>query len=165
MGRDIISLDDLTSNNIGVFKKINQSVLPKQFPDLWYKDSLDSSLIVKLAYYAELPVGAIKGRPINTKESFNLAVLPSNIIPDAIYIDSLAVLENYQNLTIGKKLLAHLVEETKKKFIHLIILHVQEGNEHALKWYEAQGFVKGELVKNYYKDLEDKNAWALKLEV
>lgn len=157
MGRNIISLDDVTVNNIGVFKKINEVCLPVSYSEDWYKKLLDDNLIIKLGYYTELPVGLIKGKAINKvgglkdfDEVKNLKMAPK-MIPDAVYIESLAVLPAYGNLGIGKSLLNHLIEETKKKFIHEIVLHVQTTNKSVIEWYEHQGFTKVDEIKDYYK--------------
>lgn len=159
MGRDIISLDDLTVNNIGVLKRINSSCLPTSYPDSWYESSLESGQIVKLAYYSELPVGAIRAKTINKAHNLNTYETTQqhktgpSIIPNAVYIESFAVLKAYRNLGIGKKLLAYVIEETKKKFIHEITLHIHVENVFAQEWYEKQGFIKEEtLVKDYYKE-------------
>lgn len=159
MARDIIALDDLTVNNLGTFKKINEVTLPIKYPESWYKQSLESSnSIVQLAYYSELPVGAIKARTFHNNHSlkFNdfinnqLAILSKT--PNSVYIESFAVLVAYRNLGIGKKLLQYLIDETKKKFIHEIIIHVHVQNEESINWYKKQGFKQGEIVKDYYKD-------------
>ncbi|EMG48665.1 naa50 N-alpha-acetyltransferase 50 [Candida maltosa Xu316] len=160
MARDIVALDDLTVNNIGVFKKINEVTLPIKYPEGWYNQTLkSSSTIVKLAYYSELPVGAIKARTFHNNHNlkFNDFINSSEILsktPNSVYIESFAVLKAYRNLGIGKKLLNYLIEETKKKFIHEIIIHVHVTNEDSISWYKKQGFTQGELVKDYYKDQE-----------
>lgn len=174
MGRDIVALDDLTVNNLGVFKKINQVCLPTKYPDSWYQDSLNSDQIVKLAFYSELPVGAIKAKTynklhkINNFENLLSANLPSKVIPNAVYLESFAVLEAYRGLGVGQKLMDFLIEETKKKFIHEIIIHVHVDNEVGLNWYLKRGFVKNEeVVKDYYKDqgLQNPDAYVLTLTV
>lgn len=158
MPRDIISLDDLTSNNIGVFKKINEVSLPTTYPESWYKDSLNSDQIVKLAFYSELPVGAVKGKAINTThktDSYEVSQqlqLPSEAIPNAIYLESFAVLKAYRNLGIGAKLLEYVIAETKRRFIHEIMLHVHVENSQAIGWYLKHGFIKNGEVKEYYKE-------------
>lgn len=175
MGRDIVALDDLTVNNLGVFKKINEVCLPTKYPDSWYKDSLNSDQIVKLAFYSELPVGAIKAKTynklhkINTFENLLSANLPSKVIPNAVYLESFAILEKYRGLGIGSKLLEYLIEETKLKFIHEIVIHVHVDNELALNFYLKKGFVKmlEEPVVDYYKEqgLEHPDAYVLTLTV
>lgn len=158
MPRDIISLDDLTSNNIGVFKKINEVSLPTTYPESWYKDSLNSDQIVKLAFYSELPVGAVKGKAINTThktDSYEVSQqlqLPSEAIPNAVYLESFAVLKAYRNLGIGAKLLEYVIAETKRRFIHEVMLHVHVENSQAIGWYLKHGFIKNGEVKEYYKE-------------
>lgn len=165
MPREIISLDDLTPNNVGVLKKINQVTLPTTYSESWYKSALESDQIVKLAFYSELPVGNIKAKAIkfspkqtfenitNTKETANSGSdSQPKILPNAVYIETLAVLASYQNLGIGSKLLAYVLEETKKRFIHEIVLHVQASNTKVVDWYLKKGFSKKEEVKDYYKE-------------
>lgn len=157
MPRDIISLDDLTLNNLGVFKKINQVCLPTSYPDEWYQDSLNSDQITKLAFYSELPVGAVKGKAIVTSrkgdnyESSQQQQLPSESVPNAVYLESFAVLESYRNLGIGAKLLEFVIEETKRRFMHEVLLHVHVENTQAIEWYLKHGFSKNDEVKDYYK--------------
>lgn len=158
MARDIIALDSLTVNNLGTFQKINETCLPTRYNPNWYRDSLDQGQIVQLAYYTELPVGAVKAKPINTAyknpthETSLQAIINSKIVPNAIYIESLSVLKAYRNLGIGKKLVDYVVEETKKKFIHEIVLHVHVDNKQAIDFYLKQGFKQNEVVKDYYKE-------------
>lgn len=158
MARDIIALDALTANNLGTFRKINEVTLPTRWPESWYQDSLSSDQIVQLAYYTELPVGAIKAKAINTNHkgsSHSLsqqAQLNSKIVPNAVYLESLAVLKAYQHLGIGSKLLDYLIKATKDKFIHEIVLHVHVDNNEAIDWYSKKGFTRGEVVKDYYKE-------------
>ncbi|CUM64317.1 uncharacterized protein PRCAT00001917001 [Priceomyces carsonii] len=170
MKRDIISLDSITVNNLGVFKKINEVTLPTSYPDQWYKEALKSDQISILAYYTELPVGALKAKPVNTSHkptSFEEArrqQLEPKMLPNAVYVESLAVLEAYRNLGIGQKLLSYVIEETKKKYIHEIIVHVHIKNVEAIDWYIKKGFKKSELVvEGYYakQGLEYPDAFVL----
>lgn len=171
MGRNIIALDDLTVNNIGVFKKINKVSLPTAYPQPWYTATLESSdIIVQLAFYSELPVGAIRARSFNNNqikssfaEALNSATLQKT--PNCMYIESFAVLEKYRNLGIGSELLSWVIKETKNRYIHEIIVHVQASNEKVIDWYLKKGFRKQDLVKDYYKEqgLESPDAYILTL--
>lgn len=174
MGRDIVTLDDLTVNNIGTFKKIIQVTLPTTYPESWYEDSLKNDQIVKLAFYSELPVGQIRGKLLNSShnlpsfESANQAQLTSKMIPNAIYIESFSVLDAYRNQGIGSKLLEWIIKQANEKFIHEIFLHVQVTNTAAIEWYEKKGFKRSEeVVKGYYsqQSLTEPDAVILKLSV
>ncbi|PVH17402.1 uncharacterized protein CXQ87_000287 [Candidozyma duobushaemuli] len=174
MGRSIITLDDLTVNNIGTFKKLLQVTLPTSYPETWYNDSFNNDQIVKLAFYSELPVGQIRGKLMNSShnipnfESANTSQLPSNSIPNAIYIESFSVLEAYRQLGIGSKLLEWIIEQAKEKFIHEIFLHVHVVNKTVIEWYEKKGFKRSsDVVKDYYKQqgLNEPDAVILTLSV
>ena len=39
-----------------------------------------------------------------------------------------------------------------------IYLHVQVGNDDAIEFYQKFGFVKGDIVKDYYKKIEPADA-------
>ncbi|CAK9437159.1 uncharacterized protein LODBEIA_P15590 [Lodderomyces beijingensis] len=171
MGRNVIALDDLTVNNVGVFKKINNVVLACKYPEEWYQQSLDSpDSLVQLAFYAELPVGAIKAKSFNNNMShptFNESANSSKILqkaPNCVYIESLAVLDKYRDLGIGSQLVEWLVEQTRNRFIHEIMIHVEARNSKIVEWYAKRGFVKGEIVVDYYKDqgLQDPDALIMK---
>ncbi|KAM9889575.1 hypothetical protein OXX79_012059 [Metschnikowia pulcherrima] len=156
---DVITLDDLTRNNLGTFKKINEVSLPTSYPDSWYNECLDIAQVVKLAFYNELPVGAIKGRLFNsahklpTFEFATTANMNTKIVMNALYIESFAVLEAYRNQGVGSELLSWIISEAKERFVHEIFLHVHVRNEEAIKWYKKKGFVqKDDIVKDYYKE-------------
>lgn len=160
------------SNNLGTFKKINEVSLPTSYPESWYKESLVSAQVVKLAFYNELPVGAIKGRLFNTAHklpTFEVAAtsnMNTKIVMNAIYLESLAVLKAYRHQGVGSELLQWLISEAKERFVHEIFLHVHVKNEDAIAWYKKKGFVqKDEVVKDYYKQqgLADPDALILSI--
>lgn len=171
MGRSIVSLDDLTPNNVGMFQKINQTCLPVTFPQLWYKESLEPSYIVQLGFYTELPVAAVKAKPFNLQQTSQShsqqQQLAPTTVPNSVYVESLAVLPAYQNLGIGSKLLEYVLEETKKRYIHEVFLHVHAADTHAIEWYKKKGFEQIDVVKNYYQqqELDHPDAVVLKIKV
>ncbi|KAG7193856.1 uncharacterized protein KQ657_005054 [Scheffersomyces spartinae] len=172
--RDPISLDDLTSNNLGTFKKINTSSLPVKYPESWYKDSLNKDQIISLGYYRELPVAGIKLKTISTQHNINCfetgiqQQLNSKILPNAVYIESFAVLKPYRHLGIGSKLLDFAIEKTKQHFVHEITAHVHVDNHEALDWYLKHGFQKDEnVLKDYFKQqgLPNPDAYIIRMKV
>lgn len=86
-----------------------------------------------------------------------------------LYIMTLGVLAAYRNHGIGsnmvKSVLDYYEEEKEGKFAQIdeIMLHVQTSNEDAMKFYgEKFGFVKGELVENYYKRIDPPHCYILR---
>lgn len=150
-----IQLDDLTVNNLGVLKRINEAVLPISYQDSWYQDSLKVGELAKLAYFNDLPVGAIRCS-LETPQNHNS--------PTRIYIMTLGVLEPYRRYGIATKLVNHVVEEAKGMYVHEILVHVWADNQAAIEWYTKRGFEKGDLVKGYYKKLPgDGDAYLMSL--
>ncbi|KAK7206311.1 acyl-CoA N-acyltransferase [Myxozyma melibiosi] len=137
-----ISLDDLTPNNLGVLQRINSVVLPTSYSDKWYKESLTVGELAKLAFFNEVPVGAIRCALETSKES------------SKIYIMTLAVLAAYRRYGIGRKLVEHILEYAKSSQVKEVYCHVWVENEEAMAWYAHQGFERGEFLKGYYRKME-----------
>lgn len=174
MVRSTVTLDDLYPNNLGTFKIINEVCLPTSYPESWYKDLLNLDQLKKLAFFSELPVGAIKGKLVNLSHrmpTFEVSAsgqINSKIVPNAVYIESLAVLPAYRGHGVASQLLNWLISETKERFVHEIALHVHVDNKEALEWYKKKGFVQlEEVVKDYYKQqgLTNPDAFILTLSV
>lgn len=168
MGRSVISLDDLTRNNLGTFKKINEVSLPTRYDDGWYEKSFEKNHITKLAFYAELPVGAVRAKAFNSNqigasyESNQNSKSVQEGVPNSVYVESLAVLKAYRGVGIGTALLNFVIEDTKKRFIHEIVLHVHVDNTEVIEWYKRKGFEqKLEIVKNYYEKQNIANPHAI----
>jgi ribosomal protein S18 acetylase RimI-like enzyme len=148
MGRRRIQLDDLTRNNLGVLRRINSVVLPATYSDKWYEESLSMGELAKLAFYDDLPVGAIR---------CSLETPQKQTAPTRIYIMTLAVLAPYRGYGIGTLLLNHVIEQAKSMYLHEISVHVWVDNEdEVVEWYEKRGFTRGELVKGYYQKMDPK---------
>ncbi|KAK9459324.1 acyl-CoA N-acyltransferase [Lipomyces oligophaga] len=150
-----IELDDLTANNLGVLRKINSVVLPTKYSDAWYKESLTVGELAKLAYFNEIPVGAIR-----------CALETKNDQKTKIYIMTVAVLAPYRGYGIGRRLIDHIIEYAKTVFVKEVYCHVWTRNDEALQWYLKLGFEKGVLVKEYYKKMDPpEDAYLLRLRI
>lgn len=87
-----------------------------------------------------------------TFEDATSSQLNSKIVPNAIYIESFAVLPAYRHLGIGSKLLKWLVDQAKERYVHELVLHVHTENTDALQWYEKHGFRSSGVATDYYKN-------------
>ncbi|OUM53207.1 hypothetical protein BVG19_g2472 [[Candida] boidinii] len=87
MSRSNISLDDFTSNNLGLINKISKDIKYSETELINIKDELNN--LCQFAYFSEVPVGFIISRPlisVNNNE---------NNIPIGIIIENLSVLPAY----------------------------------------------------------------------
>jgi ribosomal protein S18 acetylase RimI-like enzyme len=145
-----IALDDVTVNNVGALKTINEYTLPTTYSEEFYSDA-HANKFVQLGFYGEIAVGAIKAKPI---------VPQHHTTPTSVYIESIAVLEAYRGNGIGKKLVEYIIEKTKESYIHEVSLHVWKKESKVIEWYQKQGFEVVKEIEGYYKDhgLEDPDA-------
>ncbi|KAK9474226.1 acyl-CoA N-acyltransferase [Dipodascopsis tothii] len=151
MAKYNISLDDLTPNNLQVLRRINSVVLPLPYSDAWYKESLTVGPLVKLAFFNEIPVGAIRCSLVVPQKH--------NVGESKIYIMTLAVLAPYRRYGIGKQLVDYIINDVVKleemAFVKEVYCHVWVENTDALEWYvKTAGFEKGEVVPGYYKKMD-----------
>lgn len=63
---------------------------------------------------------------------------------------SIAVLPQYRSLQLGKKLMAHCIEQAGLKNLGKISLEAMEQNKPLISWYEQFGFKTSGLLKDYY---------------
>jgi N-alpha-acetyltransferase 50 len=106
-----------------------------------------------LAYFHELLVGSLTCRLEATEDEG----------VSRLYIMTIGVLEPYRRLSIGAKLMQTLLDNVAAEqsiAISEVALHVQVGST-AFDFYQQFNFVKREEVKEYYKDLEVRDALLL----
>ncbi|CAI4231497.1 unnamed protein product [Auanema sp. JU1783] len=77
---------------------------------------------------------------------------------DTLYIYSLGVHPCNREKGVGSSFMNYLEEEARKHGLSEIVLHVQIGNETAVKFYEKRGFVTRKEINNYYMGLDEGNA-------
>ncbi len=83
-----------------------------------------------------------------------------------LYILILGVLKPYRRYHIGATLLEDAINEAKKdKTLQYIYLHVQVGNQVALKFYDKFGFENKETIENYYTNIQPADCHLLKLDL
>jgi len=57
-----------------------------------------------------------------------------------VYIDDISVMSEYQNMGIGTALMETAVQYAVSQGVNMIVLHVEQSNESALRLYERLGF-------------------------
>lgn len=162
MSRSLINLDNVYSNNVGTFQKIVNTTLPVNYPEEFYQEQFKSgkdTIFAQLGYYGEVAVAGVRAQLIANKNG--------GVKAAGVYVQILAVLENYRGKGIGSQLLLFVEEQCKKHFQHNLYVHVATDNEKALSWYQKKGFkVEGDVLKGYYKDTTgSSDAYVLKKSV
>ncbi|KAI8145606.1 acyl-CoA N-acyltransferase [Fennellomyces sp. T-0311] len=143
-----ISLGDVTPNNVGQLRKLNQVIFPVNYGEKFYQDVLEVGELAKLVYFNDVCVGAVCCRK-ETKDG-----------ETRLYMMTLGVLKPYRQLGLGRQLLEHILEHASP--YSSIYLHVQITNESALNFYKKHGFEVVGTEKDYYKHIEPRDAYILR---
>jgi ribosomal protein S18 acetylase RimI-like enzyme len=148
--RKNVSFGPINKSTIGLLKIIHFELLPVHYAEAIYEMIKDGAKARgELAFlYGDTAVGEVCFR-IEDSDGVR-----------RLYLMTIGVLPSYQRLGIGKMLLDHAIEEAKKIApIHDIYLHVSVDNSTAMTFYERLGFTQVELVKEYYRSLDNRDAY------
>ncbi|KAI8365954.1 separation anxiety protein like [Radiomyces spectabilis] len=144
-----MALGEVTANNLGQLRVLHKILFPVDYDDSFFTNALNAGELAKLAYYNDVCVGAVCCRKEVEGEQTK------------VYMMTLGVLKPYRNAGLGKLLLDHILEEAKTIQAKSVYLHVHVKNEDGLAFYKKHGFeVTGE-EKDYYRDVEPKDAYIL----
>lgn len=99
----------------------------------------------------------IKGKLVGvcTAEIKHLGDGIETVVRDIVFVDYIAVKDNYKRCKIGTKLLDEIKRITKKNNIKRIELNVWGFNKGAIKFYEKNNMVPKRIVYEYLIDKEN----------
>lgn len=151
---------DVTQNNVGQLKMLQEHVLPIQYNETFYKEvwKEDRKHFTKLCYHSDVLVGAICCREELREGSDECD----------IYITTLGVLKPYRRGKLGSKMLEVMlttIRSSKSPTPSSIYLHVQVNNEIALTFFKKFGFTVERTVENYLKDVIPSDCFLLRLQL
>jgi ribosomal protein S18 acetylase RimI-like enzyme len=145
---------DINKNNFEQMRQLNNLSLPVRYQNGFYARILGKLRHGRFAYYNDIIVGAI---------SWKYDLIEGH---RAVYIMTITVFEDYKRYGIGTQLLQELINIHKDmKEIDFIYLHVQINNELALSFYTKNKFEIVKTIKDYYTDIEPKDAYLVKLKL
>ena len=141
-----ITIRNSEPKDLNILEKIENFTFPK------FQQSSKRSLHLSLnspfqkVWLAEYK----KGRKLHTVGAL---ILHSH--KRALRIFSIGVLPDYQGLGIGLRLLNHACNYALANGYSIITLEASASDLKLIAWYEKSGFIKGELLKDYYCEGED----------
>ncbi|MFH5882289.1 GNAT family N-acetyltransferase [Liberiplasma polymorphum] len=68
----------------------------------------------------------------------------------SLRIYSIAVMDEYRKLSLGRALMHHIIDEAKEEHLSQITLEADAQNMHLIEWYESFGFQLQHEIKDYY---------------
>ncbi|KAL6636258.1 acyl-CoA N-acyltransferase [Neocallimastix californiae] len=171
--RVIPILQQVTKDNINDLRTVYALTFPLTYTSDFYSDILNiyPKELSRVAIYNNVVVGGICCRlekkslrdikqefPKTSTEyglSFTQQINKLNslklINSYSCYIMAIAILEPYQNLSIGSELMSYIINYCENnENISSINLHVHVKNEKAIKFYKKYGFYEKDFIKGYY---------------
>eukprot|EP00736_Rhodelphis_marinus_P003243 Rmarinus@m.12785 len=159
-GVGAIQLRPCTPTSLQGLRSLNLAIFPVRYSDQFYRNILDQDQrLTRIATVTEaegpVDVGAVSCR------------LDSP--PTRLYIMTLGVIPTYRRSGVGSRLIKYVVQEllSQRDFqeVEEIYLHVQTTNRAALAFYQQEGFEIGELVKEYYRRIPDRDCYIVRKRV
>ncbi|KAF1803979.1 acyl-CoA N-acyltransferase [Mucor lusitanicus] len=150
-----ITLVSVTNDTLRDLADLHARVFPIAYGQKFYNEVLNAGELAKMVYYDNEYAGAICCR----KEPSKYANFTARV-----YMMTLGVLKKYRNLGLGSILIEHIVETLRRQsdpIVTSIYLHVQTVNEAAIRFYTRNGFRIQSIVPDYYKLIEDRDAYIL----
>ncbi|OHT08845.1 acetyltransferase, GNAT family protein [Tritrichomonas foetus] len=146
--QDPISFGPVDKSTVGLLKIIHRELLPVHYTDNIYNVIKEGQQARgELAFFNnDVAVGEICYR-LEEDESGK----------KKLYIMTIGVLKTYQHRGIATKLIDRAIENAGDSTE--VYLHVHVENEAAMQFYTKLGFTKGDLIENYYKSLDNGNAY------
>ncbi|KAI8642084.1 acyl-CoA N-acyltransferase [Parasitella parasitica] len=150
-----ITLVSVTNDSLKDLADLHSRVFPIIYGQKFYDQVLNAGELAQMVYYDNEYAGAICCRTEPSKY---------NNFTARVYMMTLGVLKKYRNLGLGSILIEHIVQILKRQsdpVIASIYLHVQTANEAAIRFYSRNGFRIQSVVPNYYKQIENRDAYIL----
>lgn len=169
-----LTWDSVTEKNVKLFQRLNTAIFPIKYNDGFYKEAIHAPAgFSKLAFFNEVLVASVCCR----KERFVVSHTdlhnrqkdggdPNQVPPElasqpekfSLYILTLGVLAPYRERGIGSQLINQVFDVVKTssvcKDVADIYVHVQVGNDDAIRFYRNFGFEITETLVGYYKRLD-----------
>ncbi|RKP11065.1 Nat13 protein [Thamnocephalis sphaerospora] len=148
-----LDLDVITPNNVGQLRCLNSALFPVHYPESFYTEAANNNPLCQLGYFNQVCVAAVccRREPI-----------PNEGRKQRVYLMTLGVLAPYRGYGLGTKLLDYALDQcSKDASIAEIYLHVQDGNDEALSFYQKRGFTIRETVPDYYTNIKPSAAHVL----
>ena len=117
------------------------SIESKVFPDAWNQRDITNLICTE----GGVCFVAMEGDKV-------VAYVLARLIPPECEIYRVAVLPEYRKRGIAYRLMDYAIKTSRGKGLEIVFLEVRESNLPAVKLYEAYGFKRIGLRKNYYKN-------------
>lgn len=181
-----VTISPCTDVYIKSFHRLNALLLPIQYPDAFYAETLDDQVIASVTRVAlwtpsdalrehnsvvnSLPATAHGDTKVVAGIRCRLLACPPHkpIAPEPnLYISTIGTLAAFRELSLASHLLERIFKIAVEEYgLSTVYAHVWEANEEALQWYIRRGFTILHKEVGYYQKLAPKtDAWLIKRDI
>lgn len=151
-----VTLIDVSHNNVKHFQRLNLTIFPIRYDDDFYIDAIRAPIgFAKLAYHHRTLIAAVCCRKEPYLSSYSHQPSQAQSDKASLAILTLGVLAPYRERGVGAQLLANVLNTAQTSpacaDVFDVYVHVQAGNDDALRFYEAHGFTITERLERYYR--------------
>lgn len=186
-----ITLSPILPAHIPSLRHLTARLLPVRYPDSFYaplSDPLSSGAFSRVLLWTDNPsdadadvedggdngpgrkatvIGGLVCRPTSSFQARPGTAV--DVIPDALYIQSLVLQEPYRGLGLAARMLdevCRLAAASPQLRCRTVCAHVWTENPEGMAWYTARGFTRVEpVVPEYYRQLKPGSAWIVRREI
>lgn len=176
-----ITLSPILQSHIPPLRHLTARLLQVRYPDTFYtalSDPTGSGAFSRVLLWTDpasasnptpkpTVIGGLVCRPLSTFQARPQSAV--DVIPNALYVQSLVLLEPYRKLGLAGALLdevCRLAGQDPLWGCQTVCAHVWTENDEGLAWYSARGFRKVEpVVEGYYRQLQPAGAWIVRREI
>jgi N-alpha-acetyltransferase 50 len=183
-----ITLSPILPSHIPSLRHLTARLLPVRYPDSFYtplSDPLSSGAFSRVLLWTDNPsdadddgsstskkstvIGGLVCRPASTFQARPGTAV--DMIPDALYIQSLVLQEPYRGLGLAAHMLYEICRlaataADPRLRCRTVCAHVWTENPDGMAWYTARGFTRVEpVVPEYYRQLRPGSAWIVRREI
>ncbi|KAL9049558.1 MAG: hypothetical protein Q9162_007156 [Coniocarpon cinnabarinum] len=181
-----VTISRCTEAHIKSFHRLNALLLPIQYPDSFYKETLQDKVIASITRVAlwtpsdSLQNGnsIVRGLPQEANSDAKVVAAircrrlasPPHLAAandPCLYISTIGTLSPFRRLSLASYLLDEIfAAATKEHGLTMVYAHVWEENKEGLEWYMKRGFNVIGTEHGYYQRLAPKtDAWLIERKI
>lgn len=170
-----MEIAELSMGDIQKIKELNISIFPIRYSDEFYETLFSQGVFTYSVGYEEMrgivSFRVAKGESVGrTSPSMNCLYKENRCQKCAdreeedslTYIIILGLLAEARGKGLGRRMMEFIEDESVKRGVGHIALHVIVSNEGAIRFYEKMGFSCVKCVKNYYHNVTPRDAFLLR---
>lgn len=178
-----VTISPILPSHIPALRRMTARILPVRYPDSFWEPLLDpesSGAFSRVLLWNEndgtgsgsaggppTVIGGLVCRPEAVFQARPGEM--ADLVPDALYIQSLVLLEPYRRLGLAGAMLADVCARAARdprRPCRTVCAHVWTPNREGLDWYLARGFARVEpVVAAYYRMLNPSDAWIVRRDI